>query len=154
VWCDVDELIDSARQQVGDLLANYRVCVSVPEDMPSIRVEPDFVEQALVNLLSNAAVYSSPETEIKVAAHMDGPHLILRVMDEGPGLSQEMACRAFEKFYRGPNAPPGGIGLGLSIVRGLTQALGGEVAAENNPERGAAFTLRIPVETRKIMESI
>ena len=149
-WCDVDEIIDSARQQVGDLLEKHRISVMIPEDMPSIKVDPGFVEQALINLLSNAALYSPPETEIKVSAHMDGPHLILRVMDEGPGLSPEMASRAFEKFYRGPNAPPGGIGLGLSIVRGLIHALGGEVAAENNPERGATFTMRIPVETRII----
>ena len=149
-WCDVDEIIDSACQQVSDLLEQRRLSVIVPEDMPSIKVDPGFVEQALINLLSNAALYSPAGTEIKVAAHMDGPHLILRVMDEGPGLSPEMASRAFEKFYRGPNAPPGGIGLGLSIVRGLIHALGGEVAAENNPERGATFTMRIPVETRII----
>lgn len=153
-WCDVDEIIDSARQQLGDMLAGHRVSVIVPGDMPSIKVDPGFVEQALVNLLSNAVLYSAAGTEIKVAAQMDGPHLILRVMDEGKGLSAEMASRVFEKFYRGPNAPPGGIGLGLSIVRGLIQALDGEVMAENNPERGATFTLRIPVETRIITANI
>lgn len=149
-WCDADEIIDSARRQVGDLLGGHRISVVVPGDMPSIRVDPGFVEQALINLLSNAALYSPPGTEIKIAARMDGPDLIIRVMDEGPGLSPEMASRAFEKFYRGPNAPPGGIGLGLSIVRGLIRALGGDVAAENNPERGATFTMRIPVEARVI----
>ncbi len=149
-WCDVDEIIDSARQQVDDLLENHRIFIIVPEEMPSIKVDPGFVAQALTNLLSNAALYSPTGTEIKIAAHMDGPYLVLRVIDEGPGLSPEMASRAFEKFYRGPNAPPGGIGLGLSIVRGLIHALGGEVMAENNPERGATFTMRIPVETRII----
>jgi len=122
--------------------------------MPSIKVDPGFLEQALINLLSNAALYSSPGTEITIIANMDGPHLILRVIDEGQGLSQNVAGHVFDKFYRGPNAPPGGIGLGLSIVRGMVHALGGEATAENNPESGATFTLRIPVEARIISENI
>ncbi|MCX6355361.1 MAG: sensor histidine kinase KdpD [Candidatus Aureabacteria bacterium] len=149
-WCDVDEIISSARQQIGDALAQHKVSVIIPEEMPSIKVDPGFLEQSLVNLLSNAALYSPEGSEIRVAAHMDDGHLVLRVIDEGLGLSPEMASRVFEKFYRGPNAPPGGVGLGLSIVRGLIQALGGEVTTENNPERGATFTLRIPVEARII----
>jgi len=153
VWCDVDEIIDSACQQLGDALSKHRISVTVPDDMPSVKIDPGFMEQALINLLSNAALYSPEETQIKIAAHMDGGHLILRVMDEGPGLPPEVMNRVFDKFYRGPNAPPGGIGLGLSIVRGLVQALDGEVTAENNPERGVTFTVRIPVETRKIDEN-
>lgn len=149
-WCDADEIIDTARQQVGDLLERHRISVIVPPDIPSIRVDPGFVEQALTNLLSNAALYSPPGTEIKVSAHIDGSHLVIRVIDEGPGLSPELASRAFEKFYRGPNASPGGIGLGLSIVRGLVHALGGEVRAENNPGPGATFTMRIPVEAKVV----
>jgi len=89
-----------------------------------------------------------------VSSQPQATNILFNVRDTGIGIAPLDQPRLFEKFYRGPNAPPGGIGLGLSIVRGLTQALGGEVAAENNPERGAAFTLRIPVETRKIMESI
>jgi len=154
VWCDVDDIIGSSRQQVGALLAKHRVNVIIPEDMPSIKVDPGFLEQALINLLSNAALYSSPGTEITIIANMDGPHLILRVIDEGQGLSQNVAGHVFDKFYRGPNAPPGGIGLGLSIVRGMVHALGGEATAENNPESGATFTLRIPVEARIISENI
>ena len=66
----------------------------------------------------------------------------------------EIAAQVFEKFYRGPNAPTGGIGLGLSIVRGLMRALGGEVSTQNNPERGATFTLRVPVEMKKVSASL
>ena len=153
VWSDADEIIASARQQAGDLLAKHRFRVIVADDMPSIKTDSAFVEQALANLLANAAGYSPEGSQITVSARLDGHHLVLRVMDEGPGLSPEVARRVFEKFYRGPNAPPGGVGLGLSIVRGLMQALKGEVTTENNPERGTAFTLRIPVEIGKIPES-
>lgn len=152
VWCDVDEIVGSARQQVREQLSAYRVSVSVPKNLPSVKVDPDFVEQALVNLLSNAAAYSRPGTEIKVVANTDEKYLILQVVDAGPGLAPEMAERIFDKFFRGPHAPPGGLGLGLSIVQGLVQALGGSISVMNNPEQGATFTMRVPVATKVIVE--
>ena len=146
-WCDIDELVESACSQMTDLLADHRLRVVVPPDMPPVKLDFVFMEHVLANLLSNAAQYSPAGTEITVTALLDGNRMILRVSDEGTGFAPETAARVFEKFYRGPNARPGGTGLGLSIVRGLMHALGGEVTAENNPGRGATFTLRIPVET-------
>jgi len=154
VWCDVDEMISSAQQQVGDLLSRHRVRVLIPSDFPSVKVECGFIEQSLANLAANAALYTDPGSEITISAQVDDAHLVLKVSDQGPGLPQGGENRIFEKFYRGPHAPSGGIGLGLSIVRGLMTALGGTVSAENNPDRGATFTLRIPVEMKQIPVSI
>ncbi len=154
VWCDVDEIISSARQQVGDLLSRHQVRVLIPDDLPSVKVEWGFVEQSLANLAANAALYSEPGSEITISAQVDDSHLVLKVADQGPGLPQDGETRIFEKFYRGPHAPPGGVGLGLSIVRGLMTALGGTVSATNNPTRGATFILRIPVEMKRIPESL
>jgi len=154
VWCDVDEIISSAQQQVGDLLSRHRVRVLIPDDFPSVRVECGFVEQSLANLTANAALYSEPGSEITISAQVDDSHLVLKVSDQGPGLPLGGETRIFEKFYRGPHAPSGGVGLGLSIVRGLMTALGGTVSATNNPDRGATFTLRIPVEMKRIPESV
>ncbi len=153
VWCDIDEIVSSARMQAGDLLARHNVRVIIPERVPSVKVDYGIVEQALTSLLSNAALYSQEGTEIRVLAQTDDRYLILQVSDDGPGISSDESSRIFAKFYRGPKAPPGGIGLGLSIVRGLMQALGGEVATHNNTDRGATFTLRIPVEMRNVPES-
>lgn len=154
VWCDADEIITSARQQAGDLLARHTLRVTVPEDLPSLRVDAGFVEQALANLLSNAALYSPAGSVIAVTAQVDDGRLILRVVDQGMGLPAGVAERIFEKFYRGPQAPPGGVGLGLSIVRGLMRALGGEVTAANNAGGGATFSLSLPVEIKRIAESV
>ena len=154
VWCDVDEIISSAQQQVGDLLSRHRVNVLIPDDIPSVKVEYGFAEQSLANLVANAALYSEPGSEITISAQVDDAHLVLKVSDQGPGLPQGVENRIFEKFYRGPKAPSGGVGLGLSIVRGLMTALGGTVSAANNPGRGATFTLRIPVEMKRIPESV
>lgn len=154
VWCDVDEMISSAQQQVGDLLARHRVRVLIPGDFPSVKVEAGFVEQSLANLTANAALYSEPGSEITISAQVDDACLVLKVADQGPGLPPGSETRIFEKFYRGPQAPSGGVGLGLSIVRGLMTALGGTVSAVNNPGGGATFTLRIPVEMKTIPESV
>jgi len=154
VWCDVDEMISSAQQQVGDLLSRHRVRVLIPDDIPSVKVECGFVEQSLANLVANAALYTEPGSDITITAQADDAHLVLKVSDQGPGLPQGTESRIFEKFYRGPQAPSGGVGLGLSIVRGLMTALGGTVMAANNPDRGATFTLRIPVEMKRIPSSI
>lgn len=151
-WCDIDELVESACTQMTDLLADHRLRVTVPPDTPPVKLDFVFMEHVLANLLSNAAQYSPAGTEITVAARLDGNRMVLKVSDEGPGLAPETAARVFEKFYRGPNARPGGAGLGLSIVRGLMQALGGTVTVENNPDRGATFTLNIPVETAGLPE--
>jgi len=154
VWCDVDEIISSAQQQVGDLLARHQVRVLIPDDFPSVKVEAGFVEQSLANLAANAALYSEPGSEIKISAQVDDNHLVLKVSDQGPGLPPGGESRIFEKFYRGPKAPSGGVGLGLSIVQGLMTALKGTVSAANNPDQGACFTLRIPVEMKRIPESL
>ena len=154
VWCDADEMISSAQQQVGDLLSRHHVRVLIPADIPSVKVECGFVEQSLANLVANAALYTEPGSEITISAHVDDTHLILKVSDQGSGLPRGAESRIFEKFYRGPQAPSGGVGLGLSIVKGLMTALNGTVSAENNPDRGATFTLRIPVEMKRIPESV
>jgi two-component system sensor histidine kinase KdpD len=69
------------------------------------------------------------------------------VEDSGPGLPKEDPERVFEKFYRAPGAASGGTGLGLSIARGLVEAHGGTVHAENKPEGGARFSIRLPLDT-------
>ena len=110
------------------------------------------MEQALCNLLGNAAAYSPADKPIRLFATMDGATLVLRVSDQGIGLAPGEEKKVFEKFYRGPKARPGGTGLGLSIVQGFVRAHNGTISAENNPGGGASFVIRVPVETQEHME--
>lgn len=146
VWCDMDELMDAAQEEVADILREHRVRLGAAPDFPSFKLDFTLMQHVLSNLLSNAAQYSPPGTEIGVDARRDGSELVVRVADQGPGFSEDMMRHAFDKFYRGPNAKTGGTGLGLSIVRGFVQAMGGQVQVVNDPGGGAAFTLRVPVE--------
>jgi len=107
----------------------------------------DFVliEQALSNLLLNAALYTPPGTTVEIRAAVSNGEMAITVADRGPGLPEESLPHVFEKFYRVPGAPAGGTGLGLSIVKGLVEAHEGRVEARNRPGGGAEFALYLPV---------
>ena len=79
------------------------------------------------------------------AARADDGELVIAVADRGPGLGDGERDRVFEKFYRGSQARPGGMGLGLSIVKRLVEAQAGRVSVENRPGGGAVFSMRFPM---------
>jgi two-component system sensor histidine kinase KdpD len=146
-WCDVHDLLDSAANQIENEVSRTRIKLSVPEALPLVRLDFGLMEQALCNLLVNAAEHSTAGSPIEMSAQLDSGVLVLRVSDHGTGLAAGEEKKVFEKFYRGQAARPGGTGLGLSIVQGIAHAHGGEAIAVNNPTDGATFTIRAPVET-------
>jgi two-component system sensor histidine kinase KdpD len=146
-WIDVSDVVSMAVRQTADLLAQHRLTVDLAPDLPLLRADFVLLQQALANLLHNAAMHTPPGTRVLVRAHGDGENLLLVVEDSGPGLPKEDPERVFEKFYRAPGAASGGTGLGLSIARGLVEAHGGTVHAENKPEGGARFSIRLPLDT-------
>ena len=149
-WCEPAELLQSVADQLRNEIPSERVQIIASTDLPMVRLDPGLMEQALCNLLANAATYSPADKPIRLAAQLDGSTLVLRVSDHGVGLAPGEEKKVFEKFYRGSKARPGGTGLGLSIVQGFVRAHQGEITAENNPDGGATFTLRIPVETEAL----
>ncbi len=148
-WGEVRELLESAISQVENEVSRGRVHITVPDGLPLVRLDFGLMEQALCNLLVNAAEHSPASASIDMSAQLDGKTLQLRVRDHGAGLAVGEERKIFEKFYRGSGARPGGTGLGLSIVKGIARAHRGEIVAENDPAGGAMFTIRVPVETEK-----
>ena len=142
--CDVADLVNVALKETGKQLAGHPVAVDIAPGLPVIRMDFVLMEQALVNLLSNAAVHTPAGTAVTVTARVQGDKLVLTVADRGPGIPVEALERVFDKFYRAPEAPTGGTGLGLSLVRGFVEAQGGKVAAENSSTGGAVFTISLP----------
>jgi len=91
----------------------------------------------LVNLLDNAVKYTPPDSTIEVAARADGGRLVIEVADRGAGIPERDLKRVFDKFYRLPVPEgAGGTGLGLSISKGIVEAHGGTIRAENRPGGG------------------
>lgn len=146
-WCDVSDLVSVAVNRSRPWLAQHEVIVDVAANLPLVQMDFVLMEQALVNLLHNAATYTPPGTRIRLSARADGGDLLLSVADRGPGLPPDKVEQIFEKFYRAPGAAAGGTGLGLSIVRGLVEAHGGVITAENRAHGGLGLLIRLPLGT-------
>ncbi len=145
-WHSVSDLVSQGVKRAEKELANHDLIIDVPADLPAVRMDLILMEQVLVNLLHNAATYTPPGVRVRVTARVEGSELVLSVADRGPGLPPADLNRVFEKFYRAPGSAPGGTGLGLSICRGLVEAHGGTISAENRAShRGTRFTIRLPI---------
>jgi two-component system sensor histidine kinase KdpD len=144
-WCDVADLIQVTLKEIEREMGRHRVSIQVPPGLPLARMDFVLMQQALTNLLLNAAVHTPPGTAVQVRAAIESDTLLLTVSDDGPGLPPEAVPYIFDKFYRAPSAAAGGTGLGLTIVKGFVEAQGGLVQAENKPGGGARFTIRLPV---------
>ncbi len=145
-WCDARDLVNAALDGVRDELAGHPLEVILPDDMPPIRADFALTEQALANLLLNAARHTPVVTPVFLTAGIErsGTRAFFTVADRGPGFPLAMRERLFKKFERGDAARAGGLGLGLSIVRGFVVAQGGEIVVGENPGGGAVFTIYLP----------
>ncbi|HZZ20546.1 MAG TPA: ATP-binding protein [Opitutaceae bacterium] len=146
-WCDGRDLIASARRIVGSRLEDHPVRLEVPFDLPIFLADAVLMEQAIANLLLNAAVHTPPERQVMIGAGLsdDSRRILITVSDQGPGISGELKDRIFDKFSRGQASGKPGVGLGLSIVRGFMRAQGGDVSVESQVGGGARFTLFLPL---------
>lgn len=145
-WCDAHDLVNAALDDVRDAVSGHPLDVALPEDLPLVRADFALMEQALANLLLNASVHTPSATPIFLTAGLErgSERVFFTVADRGPGFPPEMRERLFKKFARGDAARAGGLGLGLSIVRGFVAAQGGEIVIGENPGGGAVFTLYLP----------
>ena len=150
---DLGEVIGSALARAGKVLANHRVRLEIASDLPLLSLDVVLFEQALFNLLDNAAKYTPPGTTVTLRAWHDastpgGGTVKLQVIDEGAGIPPDALERVFDKFYRvhSGDRQRAGTGLGLAVGRGFIEAMGGTIAAANRTDRpGAVFSITLPV---------
>ena len=147
---DIAELVrntlDSYRFQIEQ--QGFALEEQIESGIPKVRVDREAIARALVNLVNNALKYSDNEKFLGVKLYREQSVLKLEVIDRGIGIERNEQSRIFEKFYR--TCDPlvhntKGSGLGLSLVRHITQAHGGEVEVESTPGRGSKFTLLLPL---------
>jgi two-component system sensor histidine kinase KdpD len=143
-WHSLEELVGSALARLEPGLRGRRVDVSVPADLPLVSVDGVLIEQALVNLVDNAAKYTDPASPIAIGAKASDGALWVEVADEGPGLPPGAEEQVFEKFYRATSGPRG-FGLGLPICRAILTAHGGKIWAERREPRGTVFRFTLPL---------
>jgi K+-sensing histidine kinase KdpD len=136
---ELGDLLAAARESIGPY--GEQVRLSLDDDLPPLRADPTQLERAFANLLENAVVHGEGQP-VLVRSRLVGPRLVVRVVDQGPGIPENLRERIFEPFYRAPSAPSGGgSGLGLAIARGFIEANGGEVEVESLPGQGSSFVV-------------
>jgi anti-sigma regulatory factor (Ser/Thr protein kinase) len=143
---DLTEAAAAAVLELRSELAEHRVIIDVPADLPLVDADARMLHHILVNLLDNAAKYAPPGTQIAIEGAQAFPGVTLSVVDEGPGIPEGTALALFERFRRiDGNDRLGGTGLGLAIVKGFADAMGLTVTLSNRAETsGSRFTVGWP----------
>lgn len=144
----VDEVVMPAIQRALASLGNRPIQLEIPDDLPPVVVDPVLVSQVLDNLLENVARHTPADAPVRLTAVADPQSVTVRVEDGGAGVLPEAMPHIFEKFYRVParrGSARQGTGLGLAVVRGMAEAMGGSAAASRSDLGGLAIDLRLPV---------
>ena len=125
--------------------ATAEVRIRVPDGLPEMEADPALLERVLANLVANAVRYAPPGEPVLVTASAHADRVELRVIDRGPGIPPENRDRVFEPFQRlGDRDNTTGIGLGLALARGLTEAMAGSITIEETPGGGLTMVLDMP----------
>nr|WP_240731998.1 DUF4118 domain-containing protein [Geobacter sp. FeAm09] len=144
--CDVQDLAGCALAVLEPRIGSREISFRTPPAMPLVPMDLVLMTQVLVNLLENSLKYSPPTAPIEIAAKTSASWLVIEVADHGPGVPEKDLQRVFDKFYRIPVPEgAGGTGLGLSICKGIVEAHGGSIRAENRPGGGLGIVLRLPL---------
>ena len=143
----LDDLVRAGVERSVGELGGRRVAIAIPEELPPVAVDAILFDQVLTNLLENAVRHTPPEAPIRVAGALTRSGMVrLSVEDGGPGVPAAAVEHLFDKFYRGP-APAGrsriGSGLGLAVVRGFVEAMGGSVTARPSELGGLAVDVEL-----------
>lgn len=144
------EIVDAAIESIGERLRapGCDLKVNFAPDIPDIFGDRDALTTALVNLLDNALKYSGDVKKIHVSCFAADGRVCFEVTDDGIGFPRSAAKKIFDRFYQADSSlsrQTGGCGLGLSIVKFIVTAHGGEISAQSRPGQGSVFTMRLPM---------
>jgi two-component system sensor histidine kinase KdpD len=143
----LEDLVPDVLERLAPVLGTRPIEVRIPAGLPPVDVDEVFIDQVLTNLLENAARYAGPTATLRISAHQLGPGRIgLTIEDSGPGVPADALTHLFEKFYRVPVRGEGarrGTGLGLAVVRGLVETMGGTINARRSELGGLAMDLEL-----------
>ncbi len=147
-WVSIEEVLLAARDALPDGSAAVRIAIDA--EIPALRADAVQLQQVFVNLLENARRYSDG-LPVSVHVRRTDERVVIRVVDQGPGIGRADQERIFEPFYRGRQTgsrPWHGSGLGLAIAKGFVEANGGRILVESLPGQGTSFVVELPVPAR------
>ena len=149
-WYPIGELIHDVLGHMQTTLEGRKIRTWLPEDLPPVQIDYLQLDQVVTNLLENAARYTAVGSPIEISVEVMDENMLVSIGDYGPGIPPSDLERIFDKFYRvsgtrRANSSTMGTGLGLAVCRGLIEAHGGRIWAENRPGGGAIFRFTLPL---------
>ncbi|KII30981.1 MULTISPECIES: sensor histidine kinase [Pseudomonas] len=155
-WVSPADIVGSSLNRLRAVLAPLQVSTDVPGELPLLFVHAALIEQALVNVMENAARFSPAHGRLQLNAGADDQEIFFSVSDEGPGIPEEERAKIFDMFYTAARGDRGGqgTGLGLAICQGMVGAHGGRISvADGIDGRGTCITLHLPLQTQPGMDN-
>ena len=147
---DLGDEVRAAVSEYRPLFAEKSVRLEVESTPAPINGDPARLRQIVGNLLSNALKFTPSGGRVRVAVTTDSSRGILEVADSGPGIPEDEISHVFERFFRGRAAGAAGSGIGLTVVRDLVKAHGGDVSAANATSGGATFRVTLPLANKQL----
>jgi two-component system sensor histidine kinase KdpD len=153
-WVEPVDIVNAAFEHRHRRLTGYPVTLDLDSNLPIVHADPAQVEQALIQILDNAAKYSPIGSPIRVAARANGRTVVLSVHDRGAGLTHEEKRQVGGRFFRGPRhaTTTSGSGLGLWIAKAFISANGGRVEVESDGvDLGTSISIHLPMSAEEIV---
>jgi len=144
-WESLEEVVGSVLRRVEDNTVDRHVRTNIPSDLPLLQIDATLIEQVLLNLIDNAFKHSFTEQSVDVDMAVRDGAVLISVIDHGRGVRVDELDHIFDKFYRSEKVASGGLGLGLTIARGIVQAHGGRMWATHTPGGGLTVHFTLPL---------
>ena len=146
--CSVQAILDSVKYEIRRITDGYKVDVAIPDDIKIVHADSLRIGQVLVNLIDNAAKYSAAGTAISITAAGTPGSVVITVGDQGMGIGKDLHVRLFDRYFQDDSVPGKrkGVGLGLTICKGIVEAHGGRIWVESEPGKGSRFSFSLPVD--------
>jgi signal transduction histidine kinase len=145
------DLIGAAQRRLDALTQEHYLIIALAPNLPLLDIDRGRIIQVIVNLISNAAKYSPPQTEIRLEAHEASGFVQVTVTDQGVGIPPERIDQVFRPFNRGgAQSAAKGAGLGLAICKGIVEAHGGQIGLVSEPGVGTSVRVLLPAALRRL----
>jgi two-component system sensor histidine kinase KdpD len=142
---EIKDLVTAATGRLERVLKHRKLSLDIEEGLPVLNIDPRLCQQAIVNILVNAAFNSPENSTVSLSAKRAEQVVRIVICDDGPGVPPEELMRIFEKFYRISTNQSDGVGLGLTVSRGVIRAHNGRISAQNRKEGGLCITIDLPI---------